>query len=213
MTLYDYKELIRNLPTKEQSFTTKKTTWEREEFLANKNFQDFFNDNFKSETLHISRQDCFNCNENFYELLFKTILWGYPAGMRGNTFETILTNLESIKEKFDNSIELERILLFRNFENLEKSLRSTGIGLSTLTKLLYFKNIEIDNYRALIFDSRIIEVLNSSKFDEFKHLADSKKDTLSCYNFLVSIRELSNFDCNAEQIEHFLFAFGLNLKR
>ena len=213
MTLYDFKDLIRNLPTKEQSFTTKRTTWNKPEFTINKDFNQFVKESFKTETLQISRQDCFDANQNFSELLFKSILWGYPSGMRGKTFQRILNNYKVIKKSFDDCIQEDIILTRSNFEKLEKLLRSTGIGLSTLTKLLYFKKIDIDNYNALIFDSRIIEVLNTGKFVEFSHLINAKKDTLSCYNFLVSVRDLQNFDCDSEQVEHFLFTFGLNLKQ
>ncbi|MFM2339106.1 MAG: hypothetical protein RL115_2299, partial [Bacteroidota bacterium] len=193
-------------------FTAKKITWDKENYKENKHFKLFLKDHFKSETLQISRQDCFNSNNNFYELLFKTILWGYPQGMRGNSFQTILTNLQTIKKNFETHTKGKNSILFHDFENLEKSLRKTGIGLSTLTKLLYFIDIYIDNFKAVIFDSRIIEVLQNSKFEELKHLADSKKNTISFYNFSVALTELFNFDCKNEQIEHFLFAFGLNLK-
>ena len=139
MTLHDYKDLIKNLPTRGQSFTTKKTTWDKERFKTNKDFKLFLNNNFKSETLQISRQDCFDCNQKFSELLLKIIFWGYPAGMRGKTFQTILNNLKPIKKSLDNFIQENKTLTRSNFENLEKSLRKTGIGLSTLTKNFVFQ--------------------------------------------------------------------------
>jgi hypothetical protein len=81
MKIDKFEVLISNLPVRQQSFTTKRTTWKTAEdkidWLGAINDKLF---DFK-ETLIISRQDIFISNKSIRETILKTIYWGYTAGM------------------------------------------------------------------------------------------------------------------------------------
>src|ERR1700757_991312 len=97
MNIDNHKVLIANLPVRQQSFTTKQTTWLNAEaevdWLSDFNHRLFGG----KESLTISRQDIFNSNDSIRELIVMTIYWGYPRGMRGNNFVNILRNIEMLE--------------------------------------------------------------------------------------------------------------------
>ena len=73
MNINSYQILISNLPVKQQSFTTKRETWQKAEkeidWLPDLNNKLFENQN----KLNISRQDIFNSSNSIRELILKTI--------------------------------------------------------------------------------------------------------------------------------------------
>ncbi len=195
MNISTYKDLIANLPVKEQCFTTKRSTWQwanedkknekgnkidlEEEYEWLKKYNDKWftkNDtlsNKKEEvhTLTISRQDIFNCNnsDSFKEFILKTIYWGYTGGTRGNHFRDILSEIKTIE---DVLLELKRKTNL-NEDDFNKAANDfkpiTGLGLSTYSKLLYFLDIKFNDYPCLILDQRIIDVFNNNNlFEELK---------------------------------------------
>ena len=98
MKLSYYQPLIKNLPVREQSFTTKKSTWTKAEnenpWLKIFNHQ-LFNGN---ELLTLSRQNVFDA-ANLNERIIKTIYRGYPKGKRGNHSSNILKSFHILKEQ------------------------------------------------------------------------------------------------------------------
>jgi hypothetical protein len=105
-----------------------------------------------------------------------------------------------------------------DFENLLKWIRSKGIkglGLSTLSKLLYFVEIRIEDYPCLILDSRLIDVFSKNHFVEFESLANITYNNAERHylKYLKIMNEVSNsIDTKGENLEQFLFMFGGNLK-
>src|SRR5690606_19193108 len=99
MNIYNYQPLISNLPVREQSFTTLRSTWLKAEtessWLTSINNK-LFN---SKEQLTLNRQDVFE-SENIEERIIKTIYWGYPRGKRGNHFTNILKSFEILKELY-----------------------------------------------------------------------------------------------------------------
>ncbi len=207
-----YQQLIRSFPYQEQAFETKRTTWQRECAQSNP-FEEFCEKTFKGESsLKLSRADVYNAaGKTFSDGLFTTILWGYPRNMRGNTFQGILERLERIRAALPDEKELSN----DGFLSICKELNGTGIGLSTLTKLLYFFRYKVDGLPCLIFDSRIIEVCNEQAFSELSGLikiTDINK-CIKYYQYLETIHGLA--DANGykpDQLELFLFQFGNSLK-
>ena len=141
MLLSNYTDLIKHLPFEDQAFETKKETWER--FKDHEVFCHFFKAIFKEDTsVIVSRRDLLIATKkDIDDAIFSIILWGYPKGYtRGNTMTILFPKLlESI------SILRFELKAERNISNLEfkKMLGIDGIGLSTLTKLLYFFNIKL----------------------------------------------------------------------
>ena len=203
MKISTYKTLISNLPVGQQSFSTKRDTWQKAQ-------NEIFN-----ETLQVNRKDIFNSSSSMRKLILKTIYWGYPRGMRGNHFVDILKNIE-VLETILNEIKQQRDLKTSDFDNLIKKLKCiTGLGLSTYSKLLYFLDLSINNNPCLILDQRLIDVFNSEFYDDFSDLAKinayNKEDKYLSYLDITN-KLADELQTKGENIEQFLFMFGNNLK-
>ena len=198
----------------DQAFETKMGTWkwESDHYPA---FAAFCEQVFKDgEEVKISRSDVFAIakESDFVSTLFAVILWGYPRNMRGNSFSTILDKLPAIKAAFP----LNKNLSESHFKALCQALSGSGMGLSTLTKLLYFMGYKLEGHRCLILDQRIIDVINDKSFYEL-----SAFSTISYFNknaqyiqYLQKMEELSVAEgYKVDQLELFLFQFGKNLKK
>ena len=217
MSIEDYKTLISVLPVGQQSFTTKRSTWRKAEnskeikWLADMNQKLFDN----RDELTISRQDIFDTKNSIRELTLKTIYWGYEGGMRGNHFVNILEKILKLETTFEE-LKGKENLTSSDFDNLTKTLKGiSGIGLSTYSKLLYFLKIKFNNNPCLILDQKLINVINSKFYDEYLPLGkinDYNKEE-KYLPFLEITNKISlRLGTKGENIEHFLFTFGNNLK-
>lgn len=210
--LANYQQLINSLPYLEQAFITKRTTWNREYEQSNV-FRDFCDQRFQSQSsIKLSRADVFEAtSQSFSDGLFTTILWGYPRNMRGSTFHGILEGLKQIQ----SALPEEKGLSKDRFLSICKELNGTGIGLSTLTKMLYFFRYKVEGLPCLIFDRRIIEVCNEQAFSELLGLVQIT-DFNKCnkyHQFLEIIHNIAKANrYKPDQLELFLFQFGNSLK-
>jgi hypothetical protein len=217
MTLDNYKQLIQNLPVRQQSFTAKRDN--KKWIEAEKNFKWFkaLNDNyFTNEQLQISRQDIFDITNSPKEKILKTIFWGYPNGMQGGhkSFAGILSKIDRLVEilsDLQNSNDL-KIDDLKKAQNNFKPI--SGLGLSTYSKLLYFFDIKINNIPCLIIDKRLLDVFQLNTFTDFTSLSkikgDKEKKYFDCLTIINSVAE--RLETKGENIEQFLFIFGNNLK-
>lgn len=217
MTLDRYSDLIRNLPYLDQAFESKEATWQKHINHCDK-FSSYCRKTFITESIKFSRRDVFNsCQEDFIEGLFTTIIWGYPRNMRGNNFTRVLSSLN--KQKIESCFPNQRNLSEKQFFSIANKLNNTGVGLSTLSKLLYFFHYTVENHQCLILDSRIIEVLNDvNVFTELRLEEEAERinefNKLKKYvSYLRIMKEVSNVNnYKPDQLELFLFLMGRNLK-
>ncbi|WP_439698930.1 hypothetical protein ACFGVS_12830 [Mucilaginibacter sp. AW1-7] len=217
MKIENYKNLIVNLPVREQAFTTKRSTWE----YAEKDFSwlKIVNDDLfqGEETLTISRQDIFDSHKSIKVVILKTIYWGYTGGMRGNHFIKLLggdnfNKLESMLIKHKANLNLTT----SDFTESIKIVKGIGgIGLSTYSKMLYFLDVRFDNNPCLILDQRLISVFSGKIYEEFTLINKIRYDNTE--NYYLEYLDLVNkasiiLNTKGENIEQFLFMFGNNLK-
>jgi hypothetical protein len=215
MNLENYKGLISNLPVRQQSCSTKRSTWKTAEteivWLADLNNKLFEN----QKTLNISQQDIFNSRGIIRELILRTFYWGYPNGMRGNHFVNILQNIQ-ILETTLNELKRRENLTSEYFDEVIGMFKKIpGIQLSTYSKLLYFLGIKINGNPCVILDQRLISVLASKAFDDFSSLSgitynNAQKNYCDFLN-LVNQKSIE-LGTQSENIEQFLFIFGNYLK-
>lgn len=210
-----FRDLIANMPLNEQAFTSKKRTWEKyvTEFP-------FLNDLIdcvfgQRSNVEISRQDLFELSEKqkIKEFIFSTIIWGYPAGMRGFHFSSIMRNISAIEKVLTICFDNKNIC---NWESHHRTVSSIeGLGLSTYTKFLYFLKMRIENYPALILDLRLIDVFKKGVFSEFRELKRIRYDNApDLYPKYLQLMETTatKYDLTYDNLEMFLFEFGGNLK-
>lgn len=218
MELTAYTELIKQMPYKDQAFETRRVTWEP--FSDMEVFAQFYRDLFKvyeneRDAVRISRRDVFQMVEtNHRKAIFLTILWGYPKGY------TRPNNMTKSFKAFLNQVQnlADWLLVKRSIETkeLESMLNvSKGVGLSTLSKLMYFFKIKVDGCTSLILDTKIISVLKEAKFTELGTLSGIREHNKVHYysKYLQKCTELSTKNgYEPDQLELFLFMFGNNLK-
>lgn len=215
MTLDSYTVLIKHLPYLDQAFETKKGNWLQYND-SNSIFSNFCERNFINNKLKLSRRDLFNiCKGNFNDAIFSIIFWGYPRNMRGNSFKTILEKLPAIQ----STLLIDKNLSESDFKLICSKLKATGIGLSTLSKFLYFSEFRIEGHQCLIFDSRIIDVINDENgFKELQILTQNEKISESnkvkkYLGYMQLMEDISSKnDYKTDQLELFLFSMGKNLK-
>ena len=212
----EYIKLIKKLPEKEHSFVIKEKNWNKRFELPAEDLKKYF----KNGSLEISRGELFKLSkeqrEVTEEFVIKVLMWGYPTGGRGNNIKTLLKpqnikQIVAILNTYKHKDVLKTEELRKDLQGKNKIL---GLGLSTMSKFLYFLEIKIDNEhnRSVILDQIIIDVVNSELFTDFK---DLKK--ITSYNaptlyvkYLKKMKEIADDleDCEVGQLEMFLFIFG-----
>ncbi len=213
MNLTDFKDLIKAMPVDYQAFDAKWENWKK--FTdTNDQVSSILKKVFAGEPeVRISRPDLkVEWKSDLGVFIIKTILWGYSSGMRGNNFEGISNNFDSLKGLLENAINDGISDWSAHCKKLDDI---KGLGLSTYTKFLQFLGVKVEGKYALILDNRIVTVLRRSVFAELaplKNISDNNPsrrypEYLDCIHTIAEQNDL-----NVEQIEFFLFAFGLDLK-
>lgn len=207
-TLSKYKELIARMPVEEQSFTTKRSTWEDkiEAGILDNIFEG-------KKTVKISRQDLFlKCTVE--EFIYKVIMWGYPRGMRGHQNDVLIfKNLAEIIK----TVNIPERQLFGE-EDLENTFNQLftipGLGISTISKLLYFRTHKYGEFEALILDERLMRVFNNNIFEELSQLKGLRADNArkKYFDYLKVMHQTAlQMNVAPANLEMFLFTFGNNL--
>ncbi len=216
MKITDFKELIRCMPYREQAFDIKYEIWKGSK--PSKIIENIFRDKNENGIITISRNDLF---QNFYdsdleEFVIKVIMWGYPTKGRGNNTDIFLEpkNFYPFIDKF-KEIESKKFISLTDIQKLLKSTK--GLGFSTFSKILYFKGINIEKFSALILDRRVINALNSGRFEDYgietflnlryENAVENYGNYLNFMNYLAY-----QMKTEPDKIEMFLFEFGMNLK-
>jgi hypothetical protein len=214
MRLSEFKTLIDNMPVPYQAFASKRSTWESHidgDNEAGNALRTIFG---KYDEITVSRSDLRGLanKQDLAQFVMATIIWGYPRGMRGNHVENLITHIGTLTTILAAAKEQPVTDWSLHYTNVRPI---NGIGLSTYTKFLSFLSVQVQGYAALILDDRIIRVANQEVFDELvqlKHL--SYQNAIRFYpGYLQCIHEIAaQILVTPEQIEFFLFEFGLNLK-
>lgn len=166
-----YEEIIKSIPVRNHSVIVRKENWIKNDSLhtrltKNNQFQNNNDDllntlkaifenaqNGQNGQIEISREDIFKEKDREKKLIM-VLLWGYPTGGRGNNIADILYSRNELIPRISDFIENnEKKINSKVFKNLfytqnkngEKGEKIKGIGLSTMSKILYFFEIKIDN--------------------------------------------------------------------
>lgn len=212
--LSDYIPYISRIPYLQQAFDIKRIHWKDLDLNSLLNY--IFESQDEKGTITISRNDLFNDHSSLEIFLIKVLMWGYPTMGRGNNIRDFLTKEDHFKtfiQKFSVINQRKSI----NDNNLQDLLNTRGIKLSTLSKFLYFKKINLNGYPSMILDLRVITALNSSRFRDrfFNQFSNLNYNNAIKYYSLYNqtLFELAKkYNVKPDQIELFLFNHGLNLK-
>lgn len=190
-----YKEAILKIsPKKNQPINETVSHWWQLQ-ASNPHINDYIVDG----KISISRTDLFQETDSEKRLM-GVLLWGYPKGMRGGYLNAILNNRKTILSAIHNKSS--------NYQELIGALESIkGLGLATITKILYFYGIKTDEGHYIpIIDHHVRETM--SLFEDFHGL--SMNQDLSSYIRIVSrvISQLETKDIKYDDLEFFMFEFG-----
>ena len=137
------------------------------------------------EEISLSRSDVFGESDTKKKII-KVLMWGYPEATMPwsgkNNIIKITKGLEKLAALF-NKIKEEKNLDGNQIKEKLPNLRVkdvSGLGIATLSKLLYFFEVSFEGKRCLIYDSNVKSFLNhlegwvkESKWDDkcyFKYL-------------------------------------------
>lgn len=160
----------------------------------------------------LNRQDVFN-ETDIDKKFIKVLMWGYPDGKiyKGSTdyMPSILKNKRVI-------IPIITALKDKDFTpddficKTKELSKIKGIGTSTLSKLLYFFNVSINEKQCLIFDGKVERALE--RYTETEHLKGFDQQTFNNYpTFVEGIWKISEeIGLDAESIEFILFSVSDN---
>ncbi len=230
-----YEEIIKSIPVRNHSVIVRKENWIKNDSLhtrltKNEEFQNNNDDllntlktifkNAQNGQIEISREDIFK-EEDPEKKLIMVLLWGYPTGGRGNNIADILYSRNELIPRISDIIENhEKKINSKVFKNLfytqnkngEKREKIKGIGLSTMSKILYFFEIKIDNNPCLIYDSQIHLSLQRHQIDEFYDYP-WKKNYASFFHYLEVINKCSEeIKTEPDALELFLFHYNMHFK-
>lgn len=202
------------MPTSYQAFASKRSTWAphiNQDDEAGSALRSIFG---TADEITLSRSDLRSlaAKADLVQFILATIIWGYPSGMRGNNVTKLIGHLNSLAQLL-SSTRTEPVTKWS--EHYAEVELISGVGLSTYTKFLSFLSVRVQGHTALILDNRIIRIANKGIFDELAPLKE-----LSDYNkvrfypqYLECMHDVAdNLAVTAEEIEFFLFEFGLYLK-
>jgi hypothetical protein len=219
MHLYEFRDLIANMPLSYQAFTSKRSTWaphiDGDDNVGNA-LRSIFG---QLEEVTISRYDlCEYANFlNLEQFVIATIVWGYPAGMRGKNFAKFADQMNHLVSLMQLLSTARNTPIADWIEHFTEVRPIRGIGLSTYTKFLNFLSVLVEGQKALILDDRIMRIANLGLFDGLAPLygldlkySNAHRFYLRYLNCIHGLAEELNV--SAEKIEFFLFEFGLNLK-
>lgn len=214
MRLADYKDLINRMPVSAHAFTCSRKNWSPY-FDRRRKFGRALSRIFANhDEITIARSDLreLGGQKDLDAFVVATILWGYPAGMRG-------TNIANISDSLPKLITLLQAVRERTITDWPahcESLRIIeGVGLSTYTKLLAFLAAPVNGCIALILDQRIAGIAERQAFHEMTPIRGLTYDNgLRRYpEYLHWIHATARMlDVPAENLEFFLYEFGANLK-
>ena len=205
-----FAELINAFPVQDHTvrFNTIGDEWQHL-FGQCEELSSIFNSIHKQEGVYeISRADVF-AETDTRRRIIKSLIWGFPNGFRGQR------NLSRIFARIINVTEILGALQPRYTRcqmcNLFKELTAIpGLGFSTVTKLLYFFNVRVGNYTAVIVDSNVLKVIPN--ISEMKNcpVDPSPESYYQQAGYINRISEHLGLD-SPDKLEYFLFNYGKSI--
>lgn len=211
MTIFDYQNLIGQLPYSENGYEIMRSTWKNSE----EEFQDLFRFNNKifgtKDVITINRTDLFETSLEYpKDFILKTLYWAFPKGMKGLNFQRIIHRLSSITSDLQ--------VLNKNFsieDGLVRLCKYQSLGIKGITSLLYFTQLRSDfGVQPLILNPEIIQVLNRGQYEEFIDYKGIDSENWNEYYaaFVQTCHNIAlQMHVKPDQIEYFLNTFGAQL--
>jgi len=207
------KNKIKSLkPLTESKFLYNKSKWKGLLINFLKEIEDFENKEISRQNIIDAYKEYFEDNSKSYMKAFLlTMVWGFAdtgyGTFRTNKYISNKQNISSIKTALDYINEDNRYSLKKAFESL---LEINGLGISYLTKILYFATrAKKSTDYALIFDIRVSTALVklTTPKEVYNIVSIGPSSKFKDYElFNKMIHKLANDNnVDADQVEMYLF--------
>lgn len=210
ISIKEYADLIKSLPVGGQFIKIKRDSkfWDPTKTEFSDDVKEVVKAVFDEcsgdeKYINISRDDIKKTSDTKKKIV-KILMWGYPGGGRYGQVQNILQNMDVLTNWLEK-IECNNFDSVRNA--LGNVLEINGLGLSTISKLLYFFDVKIGNFPCQIYDGKVINSLNiNHQIDELSNRNDWGRTYPDYEEYIDLLSELSeNCECSPDQIELFLF--------
>ena len=195
ITLDEYKDDLRKSNVREVVYSGKVSN----HYFNNTIVGDIVRSFTENGLMHLTRNDIFN-ERDLRTKIVKILVWGYPGDVRNTP--TIIMNIDAL-ESLQNQYENNKL---SGEAYLSELLKIRRLGVSTASKILYFMNVQINSYPAIIIDNRVND--SFPIISELSELA-AASDAKSYIKANSQIGEIAKkYKIQSEQIEYFLFNGG-----
>ena len=168
-------------------------------------------DDSEAQHIKISRDDI-KKESNVRKKIVKILMWGYPGGGRGRNVQNILNSLDALSKnlQFKNNKDKNFDSVkdaFKAVKKIDSSKEIDGLGLSTISKFLYFFNKKINNIPCQIYDKKVIDSLKENhQIEELSERNNWDRKDNDYKEYIELLFNLSaTIECSPDQIELFLF--------
>lgn len=163
----------------------------------------------------LSRTNVMNLSrKNIVSFSLSVLFWGFPTkyhGICGRAFQNwdaLLTWIRSLRRN--------RSMTHQQFEEMIPVMHNAlhGLGISTLSKYLYFTGCSIDGHRCLILDNQVAKGINRLTGNEFVSLKDAVQNNRHRHYIYYSLylEAMNNLSTNigvpAQNLEYVLWLAG-----
>lgn len=210
VSIKEYAGLIKSLPVGGQFTKIRRdsTFWNRTDFpddvieVVRTVFDECSGDEIY---INISRDDIKKTSDTKKKIV-KILMWGYPGGGRYGQVQNILQNMDVLT----NCLEAINGNYFASVQDaLGNVLEINGLGLSTISKFLYFFDVKVENTPCQIYDGKVIKSLNKNhQIDELSSRNNWDRiydDYVEYIKLLFSLSKKCKCSRSPDKIELFLF--------
>ncbi|PVY29115.1 hypothetical protein C7413_11434 [Paraburkholderia silvatlantica] len=140
------------------------------------------------------------------------LIWGYPRGVVGpGNQDTVRATLRAAQKIGD---EMATATGDSKLDVVISKLLIPYVGISTLSKILYFAGLQTQEGRALIYDQMVMRALHYHRFDEYGDWPEYKSgQQRQTYAHFVRRTKAAaeKLGCSPDVIEYALFSEGQRL--
>ena len=214
ISIKEYAGLIKSLPVGGQFTKIKKDSkfWDP----TNTEFSDDVKEVVKTvfdecsgdeKYINISRDDI-KKTIGTKKKIVKILMWGYPGGGRYGQVQNILQNMDVLTNCLEaiNGNYFDSVQDALEHDALGNVAEINGLGLSTISKLLYFFDVKVENTPCQIYDGKVIKSLNKNhQIDELSSRDNWDRIYDDYVEYIKLLSKLSEkCECSPDKIELFL---------
>lgn len=203
-SINDFEDTLKELPLGDHMVAVRRMSWARISYDGKEELENAIFNGF--DQVCLSRKMIHEETDPKRKIIM-TLMWGYPTGGRGNNLAKTLHQLgmlSLIMKKYQG-----KDLCEKEFRTFYKGLSAIdNLGMSTITKLLYFFDISIDGNRCLILDMVVEKSLNNGNLLEFRDQNWRQSVSDYCRFVKVSGEIAKTLKLESDRIELFLFAYN-----